>query len=105
MRKVLEEEGHIADVAYDGEDGLAMAMEGSHDVIVLDSLLPGIDGSEVCRALTVPRPVLHSGRRTRKSPATACWGLPVRLAAASVDQSVTSRLVNIRALALMQAAP
>jgi CheY-like chemotaxis protein len=61
MRKVLEEEGHTADVAYDGEDGLAMAMEGSHDVIVLDVLLPA---STVSRsALTVPRPVLHSKRR------------------------------------------
>jgi DNA-binding response OmpR family regulator len=61
VRKVLEEEGHTVDVAYDGEDGLAMAMEGSHDVIVLDILLPGIDGVEVCRALRgnrVDTPVL-----------------------------------------------
>ena len=55
MRKVLEEEGHTVDVAYDGEDGLAMAMEGSHDVIVLDILLPGIDGVEVCRTLRASR--------------------------------------------------
>ena len=55
IRKVLEEEGHTIDVAYDGEDGLAMAMEGSHDVIALDILLPGIDGLEVCRALRANR--------------------------------------------------
>lgn len=36
-----------------GEEGLAMAMEGSHDVIVLDILLPGIDGIEVCHRLRV----------------------------------------------------
>ncbi len=61
VRKVLEEEGHTADVAYDGEDGLAMAMDGSHDVIVLDVLLPGIDGFEICRRLRaggVDTPVL-----------------------------------------------
>ncbi len=61
VRKVLEEEGHTVDVAHDGEDGLAMAMDGSHDVIVLDILLPGIDGFEVChrlRAGRVDTPVL-----------------------------------------------
>ena len=61
VRKVLEEEGHTVDVAYDGEDGLAMAMDGSHDVILLDVLLPGIDGFEICRRLRaggVDTPVL-----------------------------------------------
>jgi DNA-binding response OmpR family regulator len=61
VRKVLEEEGHTADVAHDGEEGLAMAMDGSHDVIVLDVLLPGIDGLEVCgrlRASRVDTPIL-----------------------------------------------
>ncbi len=55
VRKVLEEEGHTVDVAHDGEDGLAMAMDGSHDVIVLDILLPGIDGFEVCQRLRAGR--------------------------------------------------
>jgi DNA-binding response OmpR family regulator len=55
IRKVLDEEGHTVDVAYDGEDGLAMAMDGSHDVIVLDILLPGMDGLEVCRSLRANR--------------------------------------------------
>lgn len=51
VRRVLEEEGHTVDLAHDGEEGLAMAIDGSHDVIVLDILLPGMDGFEVCRAL------------------------------------------------------
>jgi DNA-binding response OmpR family regulator len=55
VRKVLEEEGHTVDVANDGEEGLAIAMDGSHDVIVLDILLPGIDGFEVCRSLRANR--------------------------------------------------
>jgi DNA-binding response OmpR family regulator len=55
VRKVLEEEGHTVDVAYDGEEGLTMGMEGSHDVIVLDILLPVMDGLDVCRALRANR--------------------------------------------------
>jgi len=51
IRRVLEEEGHTADTAYDGEEGLAMALAGSHDVIVLDVLMPEMDGIEVCQAL------------------------------------------------------
>ncbi len=61
MRRVLEEEGHTVDVAHDGEEGLAMALEASHDVIVLDILMPGRDGIEVCRSLRqnrVDTPVL-----------------------------------------------
>ena len=55
VSKVLEEEGHTVDVAHDGEEGLAMAMDGSHDVVLLDVLLPGIDGFEVCRSLRASR--------------------------------------------------
>ena len=55
VRKVLEEEGHTVDIAHDGEDGRTMALDGSHDVIVLDILLPGVDGIEVCRALRASR--------------------------------------------------
>jgi DNA-binding response OmpR family regulator len=55
VRKVLEEEGHTVDVAHDGDEGLAMAMDGSHDVVLLDVLLPGMDGFEVCRSLRASR--------------------------------------------------
>ena len=51
VRRVLEEEGHTVDLAHDGEEGLAMATDGSHDVIVLDVLLPGMDGIELCQTL------------------------------------------------------
>jgi DNA-binding response OmpR family regulator len=51
VQRVLEEEGHTVDLAYDGDDGLAMARDGSHDVLVLDVLLPGLNGIEVCQAL------------------------------------------------------
>lgn len=47
----LREEGHAADVAGRGEDALWMAGAASYDVIVLDIMLPGIDGIETCREL------------------------------------------------------
>ncbi len=61
IRRVLEEEGHTVDVAYDGEEGLQMALDGTHDVIVLDVMLPQMDGIDVCRSLRrnrVDTPVL-----------------------------------------------
>jgi DNA-binding response OmpR family regulator len=51
IRRVLEEEGHTVDTAYDGEEGLSMALEASHDVIVLDIMLPERDGLSVCSEL------------------------------------------------------
>jgi DNA-binding response OmpR family regulator len=61
IRRVLEEEGHTVDIGYDGEEGLQMALDGTHDVIVLDIMLPQMDGIEVCRSLRrnrVDTPVL-----------------------------------------------
>lgn len=49
IRRGLLEEGHAADVAASGEDAIWMAGATEYDVIVLDVMLPGIDGFEVCR--------------------------------------------------------
>jgi two-component system copper resistance phosphate regulon response regulator CusR len=51
VRRVLEEEGHNVDLAYDGEEAISLAVDGSYDVIVLDILLPKVNGVEVCRSL------------------------------------------------------
>ena len=51
LRRGLEEEGHAVDVASDGPDGLWMATENPYAAIVLDVMLPGLDGFEVCRKL------------------------------------------------------
>lgn len=51
LRKGLSESGYLVDVAHDGIDGLHLAMEGGHDLIVLDSMLPGIDGLALLAAL------------------------------------------------------
>jgi two-component system, OmpR family, response regulator len=51
IRRGLIEEGHAADVAPNGEDALWMAGATDYDAIVLDVMLPGIDGFETCREL------------------------------------------------------
>jgi two-component system, OmpR family, response regulator len=51
IRRGLRDEGLLADVAIKGEDALWMAGSSEYDVIVLDVMLPGIDGLETCRRL------------------------------------------------------
>ena len=51
LRRGLTEEAHAADVAATGEDALWMARSTEYDAIVLDLMLPGVDGIEVCRRL------------------------------------------------------
>jgi two-component system, OmpR family, response regulator len=51
LRRGLHEEGLVADVARTGEQALAHATHPAYDVIVLDVMLPDIDGLEVCRQL------------------------------------------------------
>ena len=61
LRRGLTEEGHAVDLASSGEDGLDWVFVGEYDAIVLDVMLPGIDGLEVCRRLrreAVHTPVL-----------------------------------------------
>ena len=47
----LRAEGYVVDVAGTGEDGLWKARETAHDVIILDVMLPGIDGYQIARRL------------------------------------------------------
>jgi two-component system copper resistance phosphate regulon response regulator CusR len=51
LRKGLGEQGFVVDVARDGIDGRHLALEGDYDLIVLDAMLPGIDGFAVLSAI------------------------------------------------------
>jgi two-component system OmpR family response regulator len=51
LRRGLREEGLAADVARSGDDAIWMARATEYDAIVLDVMLPGADGFEVCRRL------------------------------------------------------
>src|SRR5215471_8788620 len=57
----LREHGHIVNLATTGRDGLFLATDGEHDVIIVDRMLPGLDGIRLVRALRetgVKAPVL-----------------------------------------------
>ena len=51
LKRGLEEEGHAVDLARDGPEGLWLATENPYAAIVLDVMLPGFDGFELCRKL------------------------------------------------------
>jgi two-component system, OmpR family, response regulator len=55
VRRGLEAEGFAVDVAATGTDGLWLATEQPYDVIVLDIMLPGINGLRICRTLREKR--------------------------------------------------
>lgn len=67
LRKGLTEEGYVVDVAHNGVDGLHLAMEGDYDLLVLDGMLPGIDGLSLLAALRQSKqtPVLMLTARIR----------------------------------------
>lgn len=48
IRFSLEQDGMEVDCAYDGEEALKMATENAYDMILLDIMLPKMDGFEVC---------------------------------------------------------
>jgi two-component system OmpR family response regulator len=58
LLKGLGESGHTVDRAADGREGLYLAMEGRHDVMIIDRMLPGLDGLSIVRTLRA------SGNRT-----------------------------------------
>lgn len=61
IARVLRRERYEVDIAHDGEQGLELALAGIYDAIVLDRMLPGIDGLELSRRLrreAVHTPVL-----------------------------------------------
>ncbi len=61
VRRVLEQEGYQVDVAGDGASAVSLAQQSRYDVMVLDVMLPVMDGFQVCRVLREsgnPLPIL-----------------------------------------------
>jgi two-component system OmpR family response regulator len=70
LRRGLEDEGYAVDVAGDGTDGHWLATENQYDAIVLDAMLPGMSGEELCtklREAEVWTPILMLTARTGDS--------------------------------------
>jgi DNA-binding response OmpR family regulator len=51
IKKGLEEEGYVIDLAVNGEDGLDLVSKNLYDLIILDIMLPGMSGIELCRKI------------------------------------------------------
>ena len=61
IKQGFRQETYACEVCYDGESGLAAAIGGEYDVIILDRMLPGLDGIEICkqiRAKGIHTPIL-----------------------------------------------
>ena len=58
LKRDLEEEGYDISVAMDGTSGLEMALQHQFDLLIVDIMLPGINGIEICRKLRVKNTTL-----------------------------------------------
>ena len=75
IRKGLEAEHHAVDVAHEGNQGRAMAMEFDYDLVVLDLNLPGVDGLSVLKSLRQRKaslPVMILTARSRVEDRVQC---------------------------------
>ncbi len=73
VRRGLTEAGHTVDVAATADDGLHLALEGAHDVLIIDRMVPGGDGLSVVRA------VRDAGKATPVIFLTAVGGVSDRV--------------------------
>lgn len=56
LRKGLEEQGHLIEVAYDAQMGEKLALRNEYDIMILDVILPYFNGFELCRHIRVKKP-------------------------------------------------
>ena len=84
LTKALREEGYAVDAAADGEEGLYKAQSNDYDAIVLDVMLPDLDGFEVLR-------------RLRTQPATAstpCVALSANAMPDHIERALAAGMVD-----------
>ncbi|MCY4576361.1 MAG: response regulator transcription factor [Chloroflexi bacterium] len=77
VRVYFERAGFSAEVAHDGEAGLALARELAPDLIILDLMLPRLDGVELCKILRRESDVAIIMLTAREAPAERIMGLDI----------------------------
>jgi two-component system, OmpR family, response regulator len=99
LQRGLREEGYAVDVASEGSEALWLATENGYDAIVLDVMLPDLDGFEVCRKLR------EAGRWSPVLMLTARDGVPDRVAGldAGADDYLTKPFSFAELLARLRA--
>jgi two-component system response regulator CpxR len=75
LRDALDEHGIRVEVTHDGRTGLARALSGQHDLVLLDGMLPGLDGLEILRLLRRQSRVPVIMLTARTAPADQVTGL------------------------------
>ena len=76
LSRGLSQEGHSVEQAANGQDGLFQATDGSFDLIILDRMLPVLDGLSVLKALRAAKietPVSSFPRSARSATASRDW--------------------------------
>ena len=107
IRRALEEESHVVDVSHDGAEALQLAEATDYDLLVLDLMMPHLDGIEVCKRLRA------GGKDTRILMLTARDAVEDRvegLEAGADDYlvkpfSFAELLARVRALSRRQVSP
>jgi two-component system alkaline phosphatase synthesis response regulator PhoP len=79
VKVIVESGGYDVTIAYDGQEGLAAVAEDKPDLIVLDVMMPVMNGHEACNSL-------------KKNPDTA--GIPIILLTAVADRVTTSQYTH-----------
>ncbi len=99
LKRGLEEEGYAVDAAGDGREALWLATENPYDAVVLDVMLPDVDGFEVCRRLR------HAGRWSPVLMLTARDAVPDRVSGldAGADDYLTKPFSFAELLARLRA--
>ena len=99
LKRGLEEEGYAVDMSGTGHDALWLASENPYDAVVLDIMLPDIDGFEVCRSLRA------AGRWSPVLMLTARDGVPDRVSGldAGADDYLTKPFSFAELLARLRA--
>ena len=93
LRKGLTENGYVVDVAADGIDGRHLAVNGEYDIVVLDVMLPGLDGFAVLKAIRAAKDVAVLMLTARDQVEDRVRGQSYRLVAGDLQQTrVTGEL-------------